>query len=129
MQIKFLATGNSPTCYSISSEVITAFYNEASESFDLSALETNGKFTGVGVDTLSLNSQHIIRDAYRDDAGELHVTLCQAVGPGNWGESQEFDSSDYDPDVIHVEFKGAMAGTPWALTRRGKVNPETGEVI
>lgn len=129
MKIKLLATGNAPEYYSISGETITAHRGAKSESFDLSAIETGGEFLGITVDTLPLNAAHILRGAYRDDLGELHVTLCQAVGPGRWSESPEIDADVYDPDAIHAEFKGAAAGKPWALTKLGKVNPKTGEVI
>ena len=129
MKIKIISTANSPSHYSFNGDTIAAHQGGMSESLDLSTIQTGDKFQGVTVDTLDIAPPHIIRDAYRDGTGELHVTICQAVGPGDWGESQEFDATDYDPDAIHVEFKGAIAGTPWALTRRGKVNPETGEVI
>ncbi len=129
MKILFKSTGQSPNHYSFNGETITANQGDVSESFDLSTIQAGDKFQGVSVDTLDLNPTHIIRDAYRDSDGVLHVTLCQSVGPGNWGESQEFDASQYDPDAIHVEYKGGGAGQPWALTRRGKVDPNTDEVI
>lgn len=129
MKIQFKSTVQSPSRYSFDGETITAHQGDKSESFDLSAIQTGDKFHGVSVDTLDLSPAHIIRDVYRDDQGELHVTLCQAVGPGHWGESAEMDASEYDPDAIHVEFKGGGAGQPWARTRRGKVDPNTDEVI
>ena len=130
MKSKFLATDSSPEYYEFDGDIITAHTDGLSESFDLSALGAVDKLQGVEPDTLPLASPHIIRDAYRDDGGELHVTLCQAVGPGHWGESMEFDSAEYDPDAIHVEYLDkSHSGTPWALTRRGRVNPTTGETI
>jgi len=129
MKIQMKSTGNSPDHYIFDGDTITAHSGDVSESFDLSALGSGGKFQSVEPETLDMNPAHIIRDAYRDDSGELHLTLCQAVGPGNWGTSEVFDAAEYDPEAIQVPFNGAAAGTPWALTRRGKVNPNTDEVI
>lgn len=137
MKITFLSTGNSPDYYSFDGEIITAYKDGQSESFDLSGFEEGDKFQGIGETNedgefqpvLGMPGSQVIRDAYRDSVSELHVTLCQAVGPGHWGESAEFDSADYDPDAIHVPFNENGAGKPWALVRLGKVNPITGEVL
>jgi hypothetical protein len=126
MKLTIKSTGNSPDHYTFDGDTITAHSGDVSESFDLSALGSDDKFQGVEPETLDMNPAHIIRDAYRDDSGELHVTLCQAVGPGHWGKSDKFDSSEYDPDAIHVPFNGAAAGAPWALTRQGKKEPNDG---
>ena len=124
MKLKLISSYQSPDYYTFDGDVITAHSGDVSESFDLSALVHGDKFEGVEPDTLTLNPAHIIRDAYRDDSGVLHVTLCQAVGPGHWSESAEIDSADYDPDAIHVPFVKAAAGKPWALTRQGHTEPE-----
>ncbi len=129
MKLTMKSTGNSPEYYEFSGDTVTAHLDGQSESFDLSGLGSADQFQGVEPETLTLSPAHIIRDAYRDDSGELHVTLCQAVGPGDWGESQEFDSSDYAPDAIQVPFLGESAGRSYAVTRRGRVNPMTGEVL
>lgn len=130
MIVLFKSTGNAPEHYSFNGETVTAHRGDVSESFDLSSIETGDEFQGVSADTLDLSPAHIIRDAYRDESGELRVTLCQAVGPGHWGESAEMDASEYDPDAIHVEFKGiSRAGQPWACTRLGYVDPNTDEVL
>lgn len=130
MKLVFISTNNSPDYYTFDGDAITAHYKGDSEAFDLSELETGGRFDGVEPDKLSLRHRQIIRDAHRDDDGELHVTLCQAVGPGHWGRSEEIDVSKYDPDAIHVKYKDRKhSGVPWAKTRRGKVSPKTEEVI
>ena len=124
MKITFLATGDSPDYYTFSGETVTAHKDGIAESFDLSALEAGGEFTGVSIDALPLEPAHVIRHAYRD--AELHVTLCQQVGPGHWRESAEIDSAEYDPDAIHAVFTADGVGTPWARTRQGKITPEVG---
>lgn len=140
MKIKFIPTGNSPDYYNFSGEEIMAYKDDEQESFDLSDLEKGDKFEGVGKQTenedgeinrepvLDMPGSQVIRDAHRDSDGELHITLCQAVGPGHWGESEEFDSNDYDPDTIYVEYNKYKkhAGTPWALTRQGKTEVNNG---
>ena len=129
MKVRIYSKGDGPDHYTIDGEIIIANKGGQSESFDLSVLEQGDKFQGVEPNTLDFPGQHIVRDAYRDTEGELHVTLCQAVGPGNWSESAEFDASEYDPDAIQVPFLGESAGNAWALTQRGKMNPNTNEVI
>lgn len=117
MKIKFLATGNAPP-YEINSETINGL--------DLSELNHGDQFIrnettdGAG-----------IRDAYRDEHGQLWVTLKQAVGPGHWAEGDWIDASQYDPDAINVMFQTdrRYQGTPWAMTARGKVDQRTNEVI
>ena len=125
MKIKFLATGNAPTHYSFAGETVTAHVNVISEDFDLSAISVGDKVTSVSVDTLDLNSGHILRDAYRDESGELYITLCQRVGPGHWSESDWMDVSDYNSDAIQVNFDSTkdFSGQPWAQTQLGKVIP------
>ena len=116
MKIKFLATGNAPI-YSIQGETIN--------DIDLSPLEYGGEFIGDD-DTRAAG----IRDAERDASGVLHVTLCQAVGPGHWTTSDWIDASVYDPNAIYaVYLDKPHSGKPWAVTARGKVNPRTNEVI
>lgn len=97
MKIKFLATGQAPDSYSFSNETINGF--------DLSPLQTNYVFSG-NEETFQAG----IRDAYRDENGELHVTLMQRVlasqhpyAKAHWRESTtEINSSDYDPYVCYV---------------------------
>ena len=116
MMIKFLATGSAPI-YSITGESINGI--------DLSPLEHGGAF--VGDDETKAAG---IRGAERDASGELWVTLCQAVGPGHWMDGDWIDASAYDPDAIHVTYRDRPhSGLPWAMTARGKVNPQTGEVV
>ena len=121
MKITVIPTGNAPTHYSFNGELITAYYDGETESFDLSVIPADGKFEGVGVDTLDLPASQIIRDAYRDSAGELHVTLCQKVGSGHWESGLEIDSASYQPDKIQVVYNTdkAHAGTPTAVTSTG----------
>jgi len=132
MKIKFLSTGNSPDYYSFDGEIITAISGGQHEDFDLSVLEAGDKFEGVesvgliNKDGYDIPGSQIIRNAYRDSAGELHVVLCQAVGPGHWGETEEMDVSNYDPNTIQVPFKGHGAGRPWALTKQGQMEVPNG---
>lgn len=122
MKIKFLATGNAPTHYSFTGDVITAHRGVQPEDFDLSGLQHGDQFQGVSVDNLILSPGHVIRAAERDSNGELHVTLCQQVGPGHWKESGWMDAADYDPANIQVIYDRTKAhsGKPWAVTLEGK---------
>ena len=122
MKIAVIPTGNAPTHYTFNGEVITAYYDGETESFDLSAIPADGKFTCVGVDTLDLPASQIVRGAYRNSAGELHVTLCQKVGSGHWEAGTEIDAAAYQADKIQVVYNAdkAHAGTPWAITSTGK---------
>ena len=122
MKITVIPTGNAPTHYTFDGEVITAHYDGEAELFDLSVIPADGKFTGVGVDTLDLPASQIVRDAYRDSAGELHVTLCQKVGAGHWETGSEIDVTTYEPTQVQVVYNAtkAHAGTPWAITSTGK---------
>ena len=123
-QLKFKATGDAPEYYSFEGDIVTAYYDSFSESFDLSDLAQGDKFEGLTVETLELSDTHIIRDTHRDSNDALNVTLCQAVGPGHWQESDWFDSTNYDPDAIHVAYQDKPhSGEPWAITKQGKVNP------
>lgn len=121
MKIKILATGEAPTHYSFNNEVVTAYHNGLSESFDLSSIEFGDQFVGVSVDTLNLNMFHVIRDVYRDRLGELHLVLCQEVGAGHWRESDEFDSEFYKPEGIYAKYTNQKhAGTPSVVTSEGE---------
>lgn len=122
MKIKFLATGMAPTHYSFNGEVVMAHHNGQSEDFDLSGLAEGDQFQGVGVDTLELAPGHVLRNAYRDSNGELHLTLCQQVGPGHWQEGVEFDVTEYDPAKIQAIYNADKphSGAPWAVTSGGK---------
>lgn len=124
MKIKVIPTGNAPTHYSFNGEVITAHYDGKAEHFGFSGLSAGDQFQGVALDTLEgVAPSQVIRDAYRDEAGELHVTLCQKVGPGHWEAGEEIDSSQYDPDQIQVAYRADKphAGTPAVWTRAGKM--------
>ena len=96
MKLQFKATGTAPDSYDISGETINGI--------DLSPLDQGGKFVG-NEETREAG----IRDAYRDEDGELHVTLEQAViasqYPGekaHWREGEEIDAEEYDPDTCLV---------------------------
>jgi len=119
MKLKVLATGNAPTHYSFSGDVVTAHYGDQSEPFDLSALAIGDKFEGVEADVLEMNNDQIIRDVYRDDTGELYVTICQRVGPGHWTESEWMPVSAYGPKKINVTFLDTAVGVPFAVTKDG----------
>ena len=122
MKIAVIPTGNAPTHYTFNGEVITAYYDGETESFDLSVIPADGEFKGVLADTVNLPSSQILRDAYRNSAGELHVTLCQKVGSGHWEAGTEIDAAAYQADKIQVVYNAdkAHAGTPWAITSTGK---------
>lgn len=94
MNLKFLATGQSPDFYTMDGEVITAHYQGETQALDFSQLETGDEFEGLETE-LPLPPQQIVRAAYRDDEGELHLTLCQASGNGDWTESQIIDATEY----------------------------------
>jgi len=121
MKITVLATGNAPTHYSFNGDVITAYYDGLAEDFDLSVIQSDNKFTGLSVDSLNRKASQIIRAAYRDESGELHVTLCQGVGSGHWEASDEIDSESYNPDTVYVKLnqEKAFSGTPKVTTRQG----------
>ena len=129
MKITVIPTGNAPNYYSFSGEVITAYYDGEAESFDLSVIPADGTFTGVGVDTLSLPASQILRDAYRDDVGELRVTLCQKVGSGHWEAGITFDSADYNPELILVKYRKDKphAGNAYAITSTGVTGAQSAQ--
>ena len=106
MKLKFLATGQSPDYYEFDGEKITARSGDSFEEFDLSVIEHGGKFEVVEVDTLPLPATQIIRDAFRDEHGEIHVTLTEkSPMRGNWRESDWLDVEDYHPMNSHIRAK------------------------
>ena len=123
MKITVIPTGTLVTHYAFSGETITAFCKGEQEDLDLSSLVASAQFQSVVVDRLDTSSSQIIREAYRDDAGELHVTLCQGVGSGHWEDSDVLDSANYNPDTVYVKLNQdkAFSGTPKAFTRQGAV--------
>ena len=129
MKITVIPTGNAPTHYSFDGDLITAHYAGLKEDFDLSVIPADGKFTGVGVDTLSLPESQILRDAYRDSAGELHVTLCQKVGSGHWETGITFDSADYNPELVLVKYRTDKphAGYAYAITSTGVTGAQSAQ--
>ena len=99
MQIKFLATGRAFD-YTINGETVNGF--------DLSVIEHGGKFIGS-----EETREAGIRNAERDEAGELWVTLCQAppvtkiirgveMREGDWRESDWIDAANYDPETLYI---------------------------
>ena len=121
MKITVIPTGTPVTHYAFSGETITAFCKGEQEDFDLSSLATSAEFQSISVDTLDTSPSQIIRAAYRDEAGELHVTLCQCVGSGHWEASDVIDSESYNPDTAFVKLnqEKAFSGTPKVTTRQG----------
>lgn len=121
MQINVLATGIGPDYYAIDGDIITAFVGDESDSFDLSTLEEGDTVTEVS----EVGGVRPIRSATREN-GVLKVVLCQRVGAGHWSESGWMDSSQYDPDAVHVVFDAtkAFSGTPVVHARQGAVSPE-----
>ena len=108
MRLKFLATGTAPDTYMISDETIN--------SIDLSIIEHGGKFLGSD-ETRAAG----IREAVRDENGELWATLCQQVGPGHWTESVWIDADDYDPEAVYVVKQDKPhSGKAWAKNGRGE---------
>jgi hypothetical protein len=122
MKITVIPTATAVTHYAFSGETITAFCKGEQEDFDLSSLVAGAEFQSVSADTLDAHPSQIIREAYRDEAGELHVTLCQGVGPGHWESSDVLDSASYKPDTVYVKLnmEKEFGGTPWAVTSLGK---------
>lgn len=100
MKIKFLATGMSPDKYQINGEVLTAFIGNETLALDFSLLETGDEFQGV--ETELINPSQVVRTAYRDELGELHLTLCQAVGSGDWVESPWLDAAEFVSERSYV---------------------------
>jgi len=118
MKLHFLATGDAPERYSFDGDQITAEKGGVSETFDLSGLEAGGKFLGVTVESLPLAAGHVLRNAHRDSSGELHVTLCQAVGGGDWTEQDgEIDASEYDPATPYVRLLNDGYEPKWSDER------------
>jgi len=124
MKIKFLATGNAPTHYNFNGDVVTAHYDGGlMEGFDFSGLQHGDQFQGVSVDRIFAPAAgQVIRAAERDSSGELHLTLCQQVGPGHWEEGAEFDVANYDPSKIQVVLNAdkPYSGIAFAVTSEGK---------
>jgi|SRR5690554_2755600 len=127
MKIKFLATGQSPDYYSFSGNTITAHLGGQTESYDLSDFGPDAVFQGAD----PIEGVPAIRGVEHKD-GELHVTLCQQVGPGHWSESGWMDSGAYDPDAVYAAFAATAkgwTGIPWAKTRQGRVEPRSGAIL
>lgn len=101
MKLQFRATGTGPTSHSISGETINGL--------DLSPLQHGDRFTGS-----EATQAAGIKDAYRDESGELYVTLKKCTisskipgMPAHWRAKDEWiDSSEYDPEVCYVEPTG-----------------------
>ena len=105
MKLKFLAAPDSPDFYEFDGEKIIARKGESFDEFDLSSVEHGGKFTGIESE-LYLDSQLIIFDAFRDEHGELHVTLTEkSPMRGHWRESEWLDVKDYHPMNSHIRAK------------------------
>ena len=123
MKITVIPTSTPVTHYAFSGETITAFCKGEQEDFDLSSLVASAEFQSISVDTLDTLPSQIIREAYRDASGELHVTLCQGVGSGHWESSDVLESASYDPDSVYVKLnqEKSFSGTPKAFTRQGAV--------
>lgn len=110
MKIEVMPSGYGPDKYEFDGDIVTIHRNGEKEDFDLSELEKDDRFDGVDPDTLNLSGSRIIRNAHRDEDGELHVIICQPVIGSKmprhkaiWmGSDDEFDSRDYDPDQCYV---------------------------
>ena len=96
MYIKFKATGFGPKHYDINGEIINGI--------DFSVFKHGDKFIG---DDKTQNAG--IRDAYRDEKGELHITLKQVVitsqlkgRKAHWREGSFIAASEYNPDKCYV---------------------------
>ena len=95
MKLIFKATSKAPE-YEIQGETINGL--------DLSPLEYGGKFIGN-----EQTQEAGIRNAYRDEQGELHVTLKQSViasqypkRRADWRDSDEIDAEDYEQGKCYV---------------------------
>jgi len=118
--------GNAPTHYSFNGDVLTAYYNGASESFDLSSLVYGASFEGFDIDVLELEPGFVMRGAYRDDLGELHLILCQRVSAGHWQQGEEFDSTAYIPEKSQVIYNKGIEhhGVATVFTSLGEIEAE-----
>lgn len=103
MRIKFLATGDSPDFYEFSNELLTIHKDGVRESVDFSQLDTEDKYEGIEFDYIPLPYSQVVREAFRDGKGILHLTLCQRDGDGVWRESDWMDSKDYIKGNIYVK--------------------------
>ena len=121
MKITVIPTATLVTHYAFNGEITTAFCKGEQEDFDLSSLVASAEFQSVVVDTLDTSPSQIIREAYRDESGELHVTLCQGVGSGHWEASDVIDSESYNSDTVYVKLnpEKEFSGTPKVTTRQG----------
>lgn len=137
MKLLFIPTGNAPSHYSFDGDVVTAHHDGQTESFDLSALTASDQFQGVELDTLTGPApSQVIRDAYRDEAGELHVTLCQQVVAGqypgmraDWRTGNEIDASQYDPNVCYCVPTGMVGVTDYRVAQGTDVAGTTGWTV
>ena len=122
MKITVIPTDTPVTHYAFNGETITAFCKGEQEDFDLSSLVASAEFQSFVVDKLDTLPNQFIREAYRDDAGELHVTLCQGVGSGHWEASDVLDIANYDPEKIYVTYNKSKphGGYACATTSTGK---------
>lgn len=132
MKLKFLALHKAPESYSFSGETVTAFFQNNSETFDLTDFE--GEFESCETDTILLKGQYVIDNIERTE-DELYVTLAQAppvtkityktelglihLSPtdnepesyiskvehreGHWIESDWIDSEDYNPETLYIK--------------------------
>lgn len=122
MKIKFIPTGNAPDYFTFYGDIVTAHHNGVSEDFNFVGFEPTDSFTGLRVDSLDIPWRQIIREASRDESGELHVTLCQRTGAGHWAEGPEIDSDDYSPENINVVYTDKPhSGVACAYTKKGKM--------
>ena len=79
------------------------------ETFDFSLLQFGGEFEGVEPAIINIPATQIIRSAYRDELGILHVELCQKIsGGGAWIESDWIDATDFVPDTRYIYRSGEV---------------------
>lgn len=94
MKLKFLAKNEAPE-YAIQGETLNGL--------DLSIIEHGGRF----IPNEATNAAGIF-NAYRDEQGELFVTLAQDCcasrwgKPAHWRESEYIDAESFEPETCYI---------------------------
>lgn len=102
MKLKFLATGIAPDKYTFQGETLTVYFEEEEEAINFAPLKIGDRLHGVEFEKLNIDGLIAIRDATRDEYGQLNLILCQEAGEGNWTESDWMSSDDYEPGKKYI---------------------------
>jgi len=77
MKIKFLATAQSPDCYSFDGETVIAHYNGLSERFDLSQFSSRARLQGCYIPRVVMSLLYVI-------LGVIHQVNCLLLYVKEW---------------------------------------------